>query len=226
MAVDVWILKFNHSLFQLSDWNLFSSLGLAIWAKFLTIVFLQIVLSVCSKIDLFQVYEQIYELLTNRHFRSRFALCSLWSVIFLFLLCVYCTLLAPPAPTPPPNFAYTIVFKSSWEDCIFPKGYENNSLCKICGVNRLHYGGFESSQREGGACAPVAPLRHYSPLQSHAAMGFFWPRTDDSSGVENTSLRACIRKTALWLKGFISFARYISFSSAKSAPLFDSHTRR
>ena len=174
MAVDVWILKFNHSLFQLSDWNLFWSLGLAIWAKFLTIVFLQIVLSVCSKIDLFQVYEQIYELLTNRHFRSRFALCSLWSVIFLFLLCVYCTLLAPPpAPTPPPNFAYTIVLKSSWEDCIFPKGYENNSLCKICGANRVHYGGFESSQWEGGACAPVAPLPHYSPLQSHAAMGFF-----------------------------------------------------
>ena len=49
--------------------------------------------SVRSKIDLFQVYEQIYELLTNRHLRSRFALCSLWSVIFLFLLCVYCTLL-------------------------------------------------------------------------------------------------------------------------------------
>ena len=47
--------------------------------------------------------------------------------------------------------------------------------------------GFENSQWEGGACAPVAPLPHYSPLQSHAAMGFFWPRTVESSGVENTS---------------------------------------
>ena len=45
--------------------------------------------------------------------------------------------------------------------------------------------GFENSQWEGGA--PVAPLPHYSPLQSHAAMVFFWPRTDESSGVENTS---------------------------------------
>ena len=51
----------------------------------------------------------------------------------------------------------------------------------------MHYEGFEISQWEGGACAPVAPLPHYSPLRSHAAMGFFWPRTDDSSGVENTS---------------------------------------
>ena len=129
--------------------------------------------------------------------------CSLWSVIFLFLLCVYCTLLAsPPAPTPPPNFAYTIVFKSSWEDCIFPKGYENNSLCKICGVNRVHYGGFESSQWEGGACAPVAPLPHYSPLRSH---GIFLAAYRWQLWSRKYLLHACIRKTALWLKGYISF---------------------
>ena len=143
------------------------------------------------------------------------------------IMCLLHSACPPPLPPFHPQILHScIVFKSSMKDCIFPKGYENNSLCKICGVNRLHYGGFESSQWEGGACAPVAPLRHYSRLRSHAAMGFFWPRTGDSSGVENTSLRTCIRKTALWLKGFISFARYISFSSAKSAPLFDSHTRR
>ena len=67
----------------------------------------------------------------------------------------------------PPKFAKTIVFKSSWEDCIFPKGYENNTLCKICGVNRVHYGAFENSQWEGSACASFAPLRHYTPLRSH-----------------------------------------------------------
>ena len=121
-------------------------------------------LSICSKIDLFQVYEQIYELLTVRY--------DPLSSYFYYVSIALC-LPPPPAPTPPPNFAYTIVFKSSWEDCIFPKGYENNSLCKICGANRVHYGGFESSQWEGGACAPVAPLPHYSPLRSHAAMGFF-----------------------------------------------------
>ena len=32
-----------------------------------------------------------------------------------------------------------------------------------------------------------APALPHSPLRSHAAMGFFWPRTDESSGVENTS---------------------------------------
>ena len=69
---------------------------------------------------------------------------------------------------------------------MFPQGYENNSLCKICGLNRVHYGGFENSQWGGGACAHVAPLPHYSPLGSLAAMGFFWPRTDESTGVENT----------------------------------------
>ena len=31
----------------------------------------------------------------------------------------------------------------------------------------------------------------------YGAMGIFWPRTDESSGVENTSLWSCIRKTAL-----------------------------
>ena len=41
-------------------------------------------------------------------------------------------------------------------------------------------------------------------------MEFFWPRTNESSGVENTPyVRACIRKTALWLKGFISFEFFI-----------------
>ena len=38
----------------------------------------------------------------------------------------------------------------------------------------MHYGGFEISQWEGGACAPVTPLPYYSPLRSHAAMGFFF----------------------------------------------------
>ena len=52
----------------------------------------------------------------------------------------------------------------------------------------------------------------------YGAKGFFWPRTDGSTGVKNTPyVRACIRKTALWLKGCISFACFLSFSSAKSA---------
>ena len=100
-------------------------------------------------------------------FRSRFALCSLWSVIFLCLLCVYCTLLAPP-PHPPKSCIdyFSQIFLGG---LYIPKMI---TLCKICGVNRVYYGGFENSQWEGGACASV---------------GFFWPPTDESSGVENTS---------------------------------------
>ena len=153
--------------------------------------------------------------------------CSLWSVIFLCLLCVYCTLLATPTP---PNFKWTIVFKSSLEDCIFPKGYENNILCKICWVNRVHYGGFENSQWEGGACAPVAPLPIGSCSSSFSSTepcchGIFLAAYRREFWSRKYLLRTCIRKTALWLKGYISFACFLSFSSAKSAPLFDSHTK-
>ena len=99
---------------------------------------------------------------------------------------VYYVSIALCLPPPPPKFCVDYFFQILLGGLKFPKGYENNTLCKICGINRVHYGGFENSQWEGGACAPVAPLPHYSPLRSLAAMGFFWPRTDESTGVENT----------------------------------------
>ena len=45
--------KFNRSHFQLGDWNLFWSLSLAVWANFLTMVFLQIVFLLAQKIERF-----------------------------------------------------------------------------------------------------------------------------------------------------------------------------
>ena len=48
------------------------------------------------------------------------------------------------APPPPPTFAKTIVFKCSWEYCIFPRAMEDNNLRKIWGANRMYYGGFEN----------------------------------------------------------------------------------
>lgn len=45
----------------------------------------------------------------------------------------------------PLNFCNsTIVFKSSWEDCIFQRPFENNNLCKRT-ANEVYYGGFENS---------------------------------------------------------------------------------
>ena len=125
---------------------------------------------------------KIYELLTNP---LSFPFFSLFVMIRYLLMSIMC-LLHSACPPPPPKFCVDYFFQILLGGLKFPKGYENNTLCKICGINRVHYGGFENSQWEGGACAPVAPLPHYSPLRSLAAMGFFWPRTDESTGVENT----------------------------------------
>ena len=46
----------------------------------------------------------------------------------------------------PPNFAYTIVVKCSWEMCIFPRVFHSNSLCKLWGANRVHYGELENRE--------------------------------------------------------------------------------
>ena len=124
---------------------------------------------------------KIYELLTNP---LSFPFFSLFVMIRYLLMSIMCRLHS--ACPPPPKFCVDYFFQILLGGLKFPKGYENNTLCKICGINRVHYGGFENSQWEGGACAPVAPLPHYSPLRSLAAMGFFWPRTDESTGVENT----------------------------------------
>ena len=65
-------------------------------------------------------------------------------------MCLLHSACTPPPPLSLANFSSTIVLQSSWEDCIFPKGYENNTLCLIWKANRVHYGGFENSQWEGG----------------------------------------------------------------------------
>ena len=153
--------------------------------------------------------KKINEVLNNP-FSFSFCSCSLWSVIFLCLSYVYCTLLAP-------QILYRLLFSNpSSEDCIFPKGYEHNTLCKIWGTNRVHYGGFENSQWEGGACTPVAPLPHYSPLRSH---GIFLASHKREFWSRKYPLRVCISKTALWLKGFISFEFFIPLQNLLS--LFD-----
>ena len=36
--------------------------------------------------------------------------------------------------------------KCSWEVCIFPRVFHNNSLCKTWGANRVHYGDLENRE--------------------------------------------------------------------------------
>ena len=53
------------------------------------------------------------------------------------------------------------------------------------------------------------PSHLFLTILLYGAMEFFWPRTFESSGVENTPyVRACIRKTAFW---YISFECFLSF---------------
>ena len=128
------------------------------------------------------------------HFRSRFSLCSLWSVIFLCLLCVYCTLLAPHPPPPTTKFCVDYCFQILLGGLYIPKRIWKQFLMQNCAVNRVHYGGFEISQREEGACAPVAPLPHYSPLRSHAAMGFFLAAYRRELWSRKYLLRTCLHQ--------------------------------
>ena len=87
---------------------------------------------------------------------------------------------------------YRLLFSNpSWEDCIFPKGYEHNTLCKICWVNRVHYGGFVSRQWERGVYAPVAPRPHYSPLRNN---GIFLASHKREFWSRKYPLRTCLHQ--------------------------------
>ena len=38
------------------------------------------------------------------------------------------------------------MFKCSWEYAVSPRAFENNSLCKIWGANKVYYGEFENRE--------------------------------------------------------------------------------
>ena len=132
---------------------------------------------------------KIYELLTNL---LSFSFCSLFVMIRYLLMSIMSLLHSACSPPPSTNFAWTIVFKSSpWEDCIFPKEYENNTLWKIWEANKVHHGGFENSQWEGGECTPVTPLPHYSPLRSQ---GIFLAAHRRQYWSQKYPLRTCLHQ--------------------------------
>ena len=51
----------------------------------------------------------------------------------------------------------------------------------------MHYGDLKIVSGKEVRAHPLHLFLIIIPLRSHAAMGFFWPRTDERSGVENTS---------------------------------------
>ena len=69
--------------------------------------------------------------------------CFDWDTAILYFPVAHNALCLPP---PPPPQKETIVVKFSWEVCIFPRAFYNNSLCKIWGANRVHYGKLENRE--------------------------------------------------------------------------------
>ena len=111
----------------------------------------------------------------------------------------------PPPPPPTSKFYIDYCFQILLGGMCIPKRIWKQYLKQNRGAtNRVHYEGFENSHWEGGAWAPVAP--HYSPLRSH---GIFLAANRRKLRSRKYLLRTCIRKTALWLKGYISFDFFI-----------------
>ena len=57
--------------------------------------------------------------------------------------------------------------KCSWEMCIFPRVFHNNSLCKIWGANRVHYGELENREY-------ISSLQKVQVKQNHVARLIFF----------------------------------------------------
>ena len=47
---------------------------------------------------------------------------------------------------PPKFLLYTVVVKCPWEVCTLPRAFDNNSLCKTWGANRVNYGQLENRE--------------------------------------------------------------------------------
>ena len=133
--------------------------------------------------------------------------CSLWSVIFLRVSCVhvYCTLLAP-------QILHRPLFSDPLGRTVYSqKDRKTIPYAKFAGQTECIMG---DSKIVSGKEVCTHPSHLVLIILLYGAMEVFWPRTFESSGVENTPyVRACIRKTAI-----ISFEFSWSFPSAKSAP--------
>ena len=149
--------------------------------------------------------KKINEVLNNP-FSFSLCSCSLWSVIFLCLSYVYCTLLAP-------QILHRLLFSNPLGRTVYSqKDINTIPYAKFAGQTECI---MWDSKIVSGKEVRGHPSHLFLTILLYGAMEFFWPRTFESSGVENTPyVRACIRKTALW---YISFECFLSFSSAKSA---------
>ena len=81
--------------------------------------------------------------------------------------------------------------KYSWEVCIFPRAFHNNSLCKIWGANRAHYGELEN--REWSYRSRKLPSTSYllviRKLNEHCSkvVSVCWRKNTRKTPVTNTA---------------------------------------
>ena len=143
------------------------------------------------------------------HFRSRFAPVR-YDPLSCYVYHMYIALCLPP------KFCIDFCFQILLGGLYIPQRIWTQYLMQNLRATRVHYGGFENSQWEGGACTPAAPFPHYSPLRSHGIflashIREFWSR--------KFSLRTCLHQKDRNLIKRVHLLRvFLSLSSAKSAP--------
>ena len=119
-------------------------------------------------------------------------------MIRYLLMSIICILhsACPPAP----QFCIDFCFQILLGGLYIPKRISTQYLMQNLRGKQRTLWGFENSQWERSVYAPVAPVPHYSPLRSH---GIFLVSHKREFWSRKYLLRTCIRKTALWLKGYI-----------------------
>ena len=65
----------------------------------------------------------------------------------------------------PPKFCINYCCECSWEVCIFPRVFHNNSLCKTWGANRVHHGELENRECRRRSRIVVEHLQRISMRQ-------------------------------------------------------------
>ena len=152
--------------------------------------------------------KKINEVLNNP---LSFPFCSLLVMIRYLLMSIIC-ILHSACPLPPP-ILHRLLFSNPLGRTVYcQKDINTIPYAKFAGQTECI---MWDSKIVSGKEVSAHPSHLFLTILLYGAMEFFWPRTFESSGVENTPyVRACIRKTALW---YISFECFLSFSSAKSA---------
>ena len=123
---------------------------------------------------------KFYELLTNL---LSFSFCSLFvDPLYSYVYYVSIALCLPPTPTS--KFSIDYCFQILLGGMCIQKDMKTIPYAKFAGSAECIMG---DSKIVGGKEVRAHPLHLVLIILLYGVMRFFWPRTDESSGVENTS---------------------------------------